>query len=114
MNIKPYCDLCNAALLSDGPVSKENLTTNEAELLKCGSKTGRLTIRYDALFGIHITTKDYRFAISSEPYHTAIYLDAFISLCRRGLLLPTATDEFQLTREAYDLARQLPSSADKD
>lgn len=108
--IMAIVQLCREGIAA-GKTLKEwresQLTDREKELLRAAAKDGLFHLLCDDASGRHVLTATREFSSQSDPAITAHYLDAFIRLCSRGLVIDQGEELFRLTGQGFDLAREL-------
>lgn len=108
--IMVFAKICETAL-SLGKTLKEwkaaELTDREKDLLRAAATDGQFHLLCNEDDGKHVFTQARQFA-GDDRAIAAHYLDAFTSLCNRGLIVHQYDDVFQLTGQGFDIARDLP------
>lgn len=85
------------------------LSEREKELLRSAAQDGMFHTACSDWYGRHVVTSKRAFG-ESDPAITAHYLDAFIGLCEKGLIIHQAGTAFRLTGKGFDLARKFASA----
>jgi hypothetical protein len=101
--------LCNRAIAARKTITKIAdglLTQREKDLLISAHHDGLFHTIASDLNGRFVATNTKEFT-NDDPAETAHYLDAFIRLCDRGLIIHQSEDVFRLTGQGFDLARKL-------
>jgi len=74
--------------------------------LRSAADAGRFDLAYDQLSGKHVCTTAREFT-DADPAVTATYLDAFMRLCERGLVVHQHEELFRLSGQGFRIARRL-------
>lgn len=107
--------LCEKAIAAGRTVRKilaSKLSRRERELLIAAAEDGVFFVVKSDLYGVHVASSSRQFA-EQDPSITAHYLDAFTSICARGLIVPQGNRRFRLTGQGFDLARGLKEKAER-
>ncbi|HEY2414704.1 MAG TPA: hypothetical protein VGI40_20835 [Pirellulaceae bacterium] len=88
------------------------LNERERELLVSASRDGIFHLGQNDFDGRFVATNSHEFTDPNDAAVTAHYLDAFISLCERGLILDQNGDDlFRLTGQGFDIGRKLAAKS---
>ncbi len=112
IDIASIVALCQSALAGGTKVfeayQKKKLSDEERELLVCASQTGEFFLHTVAqLPGTWVKAGRKHFQNESDPAYAATYLEAFRSLCERGLIIHEGGKLFMLTGTGFKKAREL-------
>jgi len=115
--IAAVVELCNLAL-AGGKTLREwaasSLTEREREILASAAESGIIIASSSDQTGRFIFTYTRKFFDLNDPAVAAHYLDAFLALCERGLIIHQSGTTFRLSGKAFDIARSLPKPPDSD
>lgn len=105
----PFIKLCETAIATGKAIKsivENQFTPMEKELLRSAADDGLFQLSYDDATGKHVTTSTKDFSCN-DPAMTAKYLDAFMGLCRHGVIIHQREELFRLTGQGFDIARKL-------
>lgn len=113
--VMSLCGLCERAIAAGRTVRRvlaRRLSQRERALLVEAADDGVFFVVKSDAFGVHVASSGRQFA-EQDPSVTAHYVDAFTSLCARGLIIPQGGRKFRLTGQGFDLARGLRDKAER-
>ncbi len=104
--------LCETALAAGSKAVKayanKRLSGEEKELLIAAAQTGEFFLIEAAnIPGTWVRAGRRQFADLTDPAYAATYLEAFRSLCERGLIVHEGEGTFMLSGSGFRKARQL-------
>jgi len=109
--IMAIVELCRAGLAAGKTLKdwhESALNEREREILISASKDGIIHLGQNDFDGRFVATNSREFTDPEDAAVNAHYLDAFISLCNRGLVLDQNGESvFRLTGQGFDLGRKL-------
>jgi hypothetical protein len=111
--IMAFVQLCHNAVAAGKFLIEwraNQLTDREIELLRTAAEEGMFQLAYSDHDGLAVLIGNKSFT-DTDPAITAKYLDAFMRLCDRGLIIHQDEREFRLTGQGFDLARSLRAKA---
>lgn len=104
-----FIGLCEHAIATGRAIQKvaqDQLTIREKELLRSAADDGLFVLSSASRYGRFVRTNRRDF-FDDDPAITAHYLDAFMRLCDRGLVMHQEHTTFRLTGQGFDIAREL-------
>lgn len=107
--IMSIASLCNTALSTGRTLKKwheSRLSARERELLKAAADDGRIQLLENDMDGRFVFAGNREFTSSEDAAIAAKYIDAFIRLCRRGLVMHMGDNMFRLTGQGFDIGRK--------
>ena len=109
--IMAFVKLCETAIATGKAlqaIQEDQITVKERELLRSAADDGLFHLSYGDLTGKCVWTSTKQFT-KDDPAVTAAYLDAFMRLCDRGLIVHQHAELFRLTGQGFEIARRLQS-----
>ena len=110
--IMAIAELCNRSIAAGKTIATMTdalLSHREKELLISAQLDGMFHAMQSDINGRFVWTSTREFT-DQDPAVTAHYLDAFIRLCNRGLVIHQTEEVFRLTGQGFDIARKLAKS----
>lgn len=104
-----FIALCEHAIATGKAIQQiaaDQLTLREKELLRVAADDGLFFLSHSDRYGRFVLTSRREF-VDDDPAITAHWLDAFMRLCDRGLVMHQHGRRFRLGGQGFDLARNL-------
>lgn len=115
-------EVCRSAVKAGKAVMDwlpDKFSSEERELLIAAAQCGKFELHHQEGAGVSVLSDGQPFPAGAsgmelaDPMLVAIYLEAFTSLCQKGLIVPESVSngDFRLTGTGFKLARKLAGKA---